>query len=112
MFFLSFGFFIALSAVLPHKPFIEGRPCSELLDQLHGACASLGRLSAVAGFVLKAVRSATWPVKSVYASIAAAYTMLPLAMFAIPAYQGVFQRIIFGSFILWVLIERNGDPDA
>jgi len=30
-----------------------------------------------------------------------------MAMFAIPAYQGLFQRVIFVSFILWVLLDRS-----
>jgi putative copper export protein len=106
IFFLSFGFFIALSALLSHKPIIEGRPYSELLDQLHSACASLAGFSAVAGFVLKAVQTKAWRRKLTYASIATAYTILPLGMFELPEYQGVFQRIIFGSFILWVLIDN------
>lgn len=112
IFFLVFGLLIALSALLPHKPFIEDRPYSELLDWLHSACASLGGFSAVAGFVLETFRSKPFHRKLIYGTIALSYTVLPLAMFAVPDYQGVFQRIIFVSFIFWVLIDRPGEADA
>jgi hypothetical protein len=109
---LSFGLSIALAGLIPHKPFIEDRPYSELLDQLHSACASLGGFSAVAEFALQAVQSVPVSRKLIYAAIAVAYTLLPVAMFLYPAYQGVLQRAIFGSFILWVLIDRPAASDG
>ena len=112
VFFLSFGIFIALSGFLPHKPIIQDRMYSELLDQLHSVCASVGGFSAVAGFAMKAIQSKSGARKLVYASIAGLYTVLPIAMFAIPEFQGLFQRIILGSFILWVLIDNPAHGDA
>ncbi|MFQ5547658.1 MAG: hypothetical protein ACE5FV_05165, partial [Woeseia sp.] len=109
IFFLFFGLSVGLSAFLPHKPFIDGRPFSELLDQWHSALATLAGFSAVAAFVLKAIRGSTTGHRIIYGSIAAAYTILPIGMFALPQYLGLFQRIIFGSFILWVLIDRRDD---
>lgn len=61
---------------------------------------------------MKAVQSKLGARKLVYASIAGLYTVLPMGMFAIPELQGLFQRIIFGSFILWVLIDNPAAGDA
>jgi len=61
---------------------------------------------------MKAVQSKSDARKLVYASIAGLYTVLPIGMFAIPEFQGLFQRIVFGNFILWVLIDNPGDGDA
>jgi len=105
VFFLLFGVFIMLSAIFPHKPFIEGRAYSEGLDQWHSAFASLGGMSAVGGFTMLAIRAPDTRPRWLYITLASAYTLLPMAMFALPAFQGLFQRMIFFSFILWILLQ-------
>ncbi|MDH4106840.1 MAG: DUF998 domain-containing protein [Gammaproteobacteria bacterium] len=103
--FAGFGLFIALSALFPHKPFVTDRPYSELLDQVHSICASVAGLCAVLGFVFKARVAEARAAMLSYALIAAAYTLVPMLMFSLPAWQGLFQRALFLSFSIWVLAD-------
>jgi len=103
--FAAFGLLIGLSALLPHKPFVADRPYSDLLDQLHSACASLGGLCAVLGFALKARDAATTAARYGYALTAATYTLLPVLMFSLPAWQGLFQRALFVSYGAWACLD-------
>lgn len=114
--FAAFGLLIGMSAFFPHKPFVADRPYSELLDQLHSAFASLGGLCAVLGFALKARDAGTTATRYSYALTAAAYTLLPLLMFSIPAWQGLFQRALFVSYGAWACFDGvpcagTGKPD-
>lgn len=103
--FAAFGLLIGLSAIFPHKPFVADRPYSELMDQLHSAFASIGGLCAVLGFALKARNAGTAAARYGYALIAAAYTLLPVLMFSIPAWQGLFQRALFVSYGAWAWLD-------
>ncbi|MDH3531590.1 MAG: DUF998 domain-containing protein [Gammaproteobacteria bacterium] len=108
VFFLLFGACIALSGLFSHKPFIDGRPYAEWLDRLHSALASLGGMSAVAAFFTLTIKSKTSAGRVVNASIALGFTGLSAAMFIWPDYQGIFQRMIFAAFIVWVLLVGTG----
>lgn len=113
--FLIFGICMVLTAAFPHKPFVENRPYSVTLDNLHSVFASLGGFSAVMGFILLGVNKPGLKGKILYFSVAAAYTVLPMLMFAWPVYQGIFQRLIFTIFIVWSFLEYPvtlPDPQA
>lgn len=103
--FLIFGIFIALSAIFPHKPFMPDRDYSNAIDIVHSWFASLAGFSSVIGFTLRAVVATRVRKKIVYSVFVAAYTLLPAGMFIIPSIQGLLQRLIFISFILWAYIE-------
>lgn len=103
-FLLVFGLAIAMTGVFPHRPFDTQEDYSELLDQLHSTFASLGGFCAVLGFVFRALQAPTATEKGASATLAVLYTLLSAAMFYWPAFQGVFQRVIFGTFIAWVFI--------
>lgn len=112
IFFCLFGFFIALSALFPHKPFIPEKPSSQLLDDIHSWCASLGGLSAVLGFVMLSMTNKNPWRKLLYGAIAALYTALPAAMFFVPTVQGALQRVLFVTYIGWVLFDNSFDNYA
>ncbi len=103
--FVAFGLFVTLSALFPHRPFVEGRAFSEALDLIHSVCASLTGLSAVLGFVVRCIVEKQLQKKWVYASLAVMYTVLPLMMTIYPSLAGVFQRVIFGSFFVWAVMD-------
>jgi len=110
--FAIFGIFMALSALLPHKPFIAGRPYSELLDIAHSAASSLAGFSAVVGFLVLAFATDRTADKLICGSLAVLYTALPLGMLAFPQYQGILQRTIFFSFIIWAFFRYPLTRDA
>jgi len=103
-FFLLFGLCILLTAIFPHKPFFDGQEYSQALDQWHSLFASLGGFAAVLAFAFVAGRPGASPTRIGAGVLAALYTGLSAAMFYWPAYQGVFQRVIFGTFIAWMLV--------
>lgn len=107
IFFLLFGISIALTGVFPHKPFMAGRPYSVTLDQMHSLFASAGGICAVLAFVLLSVQAATAAQRIAGAMLAGLYTLLSAAMFIWPNAQGAFQRVIFGSFIVWMLAQPS-----
>lgn len=111
IFFLVFGVFIVLAALFPHRPFVEGRAYSALIDDVHSVCSTIAGMSAVGGFLLLAIRATSTGRKLMYAALAAAYTILPLGMVVVPSVHGLLQRLIFGSFIAWSLLD-HGHPDA
>ena len=101
-FLLLFGVSITLTGVFPHRPFDTDKEYSELLDGLHSWFASLGGFFAVLGFVFRAVQSVTLCERIVSVGLTALYTLLSAAMFYWPDWQGLFRRVIFGTFIAWV----------
>ena len=109
---LLFGIFIALTAVFPHRPFVEGRPFNETLDTLHSIFATLTGLAAVTGAIVRMAVDVRPPRKWLYATLATAYTVLPMMMTFIPSLTGVFQRLIFGSFFVWVSLDFPRRRDA
>ncbi|MDH3350619.1 MAG: DUF998 domain-containing protein [Gammaproteobacteria bacterium] len=111
IFLLIFGVSIALTGIFPHRPFDADKEYSELLDQLHSWFASLGGFFAVLGFVYRTVQANSVSEKIVSASLASLYTLFSAAMFYWPEYLGVFQRVIFGSFIAWVLAYASTDGE-
>ena len=110
-FFLVFGLCITLSAVFPHRPFVPGIAYSETLDDLHSLFASLGGFAAVLAFAFSAGRPGPLGPRLSAGILALFYTVLPAAMFAFPEFQGLFQRIIFASFIAWMLVFGGGQRD-
>ena len=111
-FFLVFGLCIALSAVFPHRPFTPGVAYSQTLDGLHSLFASLGGFAAVLAFAFTAGRPGPRRARLAAAILALLYTALPAAMFAWPAFQGIFQRIIFATFIVWMLVFGGAQRDG
>lgn len=109
VFLLVFDASIALTGVFPHRPFDLDKEFSEPLDQLHSLFASLGGFFAVLGFVYKAIETTSVPQKAISALLAALYTLLSAAMFYWPEYQGLFQRVIFGTFIIWVIVYASSE---
>lgn len=103
--FLAFGIFIAASAFVPHRPFVEGQSFNRALDIGHSVLASLAGFSAVLGFIVRSIAARQPLRKGIYVSIAAAYTVLPLMMAIYPPTAGVFQRTIFLSFSLWAVVD-------
>lgn len=103
--FLAFGIFVALSAVFPHRPFVEGRAFSETTDMIHSVVSFLTGLSAVVGFIVRfVVDRNTWK-RVIYLSLVVLYTILPLMMVFFPTLEGALQRVIFGSFFVWAVMD-------
>lgn len=107
--FLVFGLAMIGVGLAPHRPFVAERAYSETLDAAHSVFASLAGLAAVAGFVARgvAVKRAR---RLVYFALAGAYTILPLMMWLDPGAEGVYQRVTFGSFLVWAWFDYPADP--
>jgi len=103
IFFFLFGISILLTAVFPHRPFVLDRAYSETLDRLHSLFATLGGFAAVLAFAFEAGRPGPVVKRLVAGLLAALYTGLSAAMFQWPDFQGALQRVIFGTFIIWML---------
>ncbi len=112
VFFLVFGLCIALSAAFPHRPFVPGIAYSQTLDDLHSLFASLGGFAAVLAFAFTAGRPGPLGPRLSAGILALLYTALPAAMFAFPDFQGLFQRIIFATFIAWMLVFGGARHDG
>ena len=103
--FAAFGVFIALTGFLPHRPIVEDRPYNTMLDFLHSVFAFLTGLSAILGFVVRWIDEVNIPNKVIYFSLAILYTVLSFLMTIFPECTGVFQRIIFGTFLIWAFFD-------
>jgi hypothetical protein len=110
--FAIFGLFIALSAIFPHKPFIDGRSFSGDIDFVHSIFASFAGVAAVVGFILRFVNEERRGVKVIYLTLSVAYTILPGMMVVYPSLAGAFQRMIFFSFFIWAWFDFPADPKS
>lgn len=112
LFFLVFGVSIVLTALFPHRPFILERAYSESLDRAHSLFATAGGFAAVLAFAFEAGKPGPLPSRILAGLLAGLYTALSAAMFRWPDAQGLFQRIIFGTFILWMLYFGGRQEEA
>lgn len=111
-FLLVFGISIAMTGLFPHRPFDTQLEYSELLDRIHSAFASLGGFFAVLGFIFRATQATSATEKIASVMLATLYTLLSAAMFYWPVYQGAFQRVIFGTFIAWVIVYGSAGDES
>jgi len=100
-----FAVAIILTGVFPHKPITDGVVYSESLDWWHSVFSGVTGFSAVVASLVRFFATRDIKRKTVYFTLVLLYTVLPMAMFNLPAYEGVFQRIIFGSFFTLVLLD-------
>ncbi len=100
--FIAFGFLMLLAGVFGHKPIAPGVPYSALAHSAHSALASAAGVSISVAFIWQAVREESVRRRIQAASLATVCFALPLGMLAMPAYQGVIQRLMYVVVLLWL----------
>lgn len=103
--FITFGFFMLLAGVFGHRPITFGVPYNSLAHSAHSALATAAGVSISAAFIWQAVREKSFWRRVQAASLAIACLALPLAMLAMPEYQGAIQRLMYAAVFLWLWIH-------
>lgn len=103
-----FGLCMALAGLVGHKPITPGVPFDELLHQAHGLLGTLSGISITVGFAWQAWREKVPAARGVAALLAVLALALPLAMLAVPAWQGLIQRVMYAAFLAWLWLRYPG----
>lgn len=103
--FVFFAVAIILAGVFPHKPITDGVPFSESLDWWHSLFSGLTGFTATIAALVRIFATKNILRRTSYFSLIIVYTVLPMLMFNLPSYEGIFQRIIFASFFVLVAVD-------
>lgn len=106
----AFGGLMAAAAAFSHRPWHPGRDFDGTEDLMHSVVASAMGFAFAAGVVVTCVvtarggsrRGVGWDVAAVAASV-----VLPLGMAALPAVDGVLQRLMFLVAYVWYAREAS-----
>ena len=110
--FMAFGAFMALAGLFAHKPLDPAVQVDEAAHAMHGLLASLAGISITVGLVWYAIRtSGTWR-RWVALALGGLCVALPLAMLALPAWQGLIQRVMYLLVFAWLWLFFPGLPTA
>jgi hypothetical membrane protein len=100
--FLAFGAFMVLVGIFPHKPITPGLAYSAPVHAAHAALATAAGIAITAAFAWQAWREPA-PRRRVQASALAVLCLaLPLAMLALPPWQGAIQRLMYTLVFVWL----------
>lgn len=102
----AFGFLLLAAAVFSHRPWSSGYAVDRTEDLLHSVAATGMGFAFALGVVAVAMRrqrqiNRRW----LDALVVAASVAIPLAMSAMPAVDGLTQRLMFGLAFAWYVVE-------
>lgn len=100
--FLLFGVFIAAAGLLPHRPIDPSIHYSNLIHRLHSVMASGSGIAITVGFLWKAFEERSLKTRICDFYMAGICLALPMAMFAMPNYQGLIQRLMYFQVFVWL----------
>ncbi|MBK6981562.1 MAG: DUF998 domain-containing protein [Betaproteobacteria bacterium] len=100
--FAAFGLFMALVGLFGHKPIDPAVPYVAWAHAAHGALATAAGISITVAFAWQGFRQPGAGKRIVAAALAALCLALPLAMLALPEYQGAIQRVMYLLVFQWL----------
>jgi hypothetical protein len=103
--FIAFGFFMALAALLAHKPLLPAVEYSEGAHRAHSVLATLAGISITVGLLWQAVFASLFRSRAIIIILAVLCLALPLCMLAFQEFQGLIQRIMYLLLFAWLWIN-------
>lgn len=100
--FAVFGVAFAAAGLFGHKPITPGVPYLVWADTVHSQLATVSGVALTVGFGWQAVLRGPWPHRGMAGLLALACVGLPLAMLALPAWQGAIQRLMYLLVFGWL----------
>lgn len=100
--FLLFGIFIAAAGLLPHRPIDPKIPYKDLIDRLHSVMANASGIAMTVGFLWQSIREHSVKIRVFDFYMGVTCLVLPMAMFALPEYQGLIQRLMYFQVFVWL----------
>lgn len=100
--FLLFGVFVAAAGLLPHRPIDPALPYNELVHRLHSVMATASGIAVTLGFLWQGIRANTTKIRICGFYMAGICLTLPMAMFAMPEFQGLIQRLMYFQVFIWL----------
>ena len=102
--FIAFGVFMALAGLFGHRPIGAGVPYLPWVDAAHSALASAAGVSITVATGWQALRPRPAAQRALAAALAVLCLALPLAMLALPAWQGAIQRAMYAMIFAWLWV--------
>ena len=100
--FLLFGIFIIAAGLLPHRPINLAVPYNEIIHRLHSVMASAGGIAVTLGFLWQGLRESAIKKRIFDLYMASICLIMPMAMFSIPEFQGLIQRLMYVQVFIWM----------
>lgn len=100
--FLLFGVFIAAAGLLPHRPIDPEIAYNDTVHRLHSVMASASGIAVTLGFLWQGVRESVTKIRIGHFYMAGICLTLPMAMFAMPEFQGMIQRLMYFQVFVWL----------
>ncbi len=100
--FLLFGIFIAAAGLSPHKPIDPAVAYNEIIHRLHSVMASTSGIAVTLGFIWQGLKENVMQKRWIDFYMAGICLIMPMAMFAIPEFQGLIQRLMYFQVFVWL----------
>lgn len=100
--FLLFGLFIIAAGLLPHRPIDPAIAYNETINQLHSVMASAGGIAVTLGFLWQGFKESATKKRIGDFYMAGICLIMPMAMFAMPKFQGLIQRLMYFQVFIWM----------
>lgn len=104
----AFGLFLGLAGLFGHKPITPGVPYNPTWHEVHGLLGTLSGIAITVAFGWQAWRESTARPRAIAAVLCVLGLALPLAMLALPAWQGLIQRAMYALFLAWLWVHAPG----
>ena len=104
---VAFGACMTAAAAFSHRPWLSGVAFDPTEDFLHSLAATAMGFAFAGGVVAVALRMSRFPTPSGVLDVVAvaASVVLPIAMTAVPAVDGLLQRLMFAVAYAWYAAE-------